>query len=206
MRKAKVRALTGVATVVATVALLAAVPGEGSYGLRARGEFGPPGGAGVLTAVTYDEELVPAGATITVDQRITGGDSMAVSVTVEGARAGHTFGAHVHTDPCTADPDAAGAHYQNAPGEEPWRANPRNEVWLDFTTDTSGLGAATARQEWVFREGGARSLVLHEHATSSGGHHGETPGDAGERVACFTVPFAGVSGSDDGTVASSEGE
>ncbi|MGP3971200.1 superoxide dismutase family protein [Streptomyces sp. 6N223] len=197
MREA-MTAMTAV-TMTATVALAAgggaaAVQGAGeghaAHGLRMGGQFEAPSGGGVLQAVTYDEELVPAGARIGVGQRVTNG-TMVVSVAVEGVEPGHAFGVHVHTAPCTADPDDAGGHYQHRPGEEPWRANPRNEVWLDLTADASGRGAEEARHGWVFREGEARSVVLHEHATAVGGHHGGTPGDAGERVACFTVPFAG---------------
>jgi Cu-Zn family superoxide dismutase len=183
------------AAVAAAAAAAGPVVGEAASGLEMGGRFeaaagGGGGGGGDIQAVTYNEELVPAGARIGVGQRVTNG-TMTVRVEVEGVQSGHTFGVHVHTAPCTADPDDAGGHYQNRPGEEPWRANPDNEVWLDLTADASGRGAVEARQEWVFRDGEARSVVLHEHATETGGHHGGTPGDAGERVACFTVPFTG---------------
>lgn len=166
--------------------------GEGDYWLRARGSFAPTDGSGALQAVTYDEELVPAGARIRLSQRIAEGPDagMMIEMAVDGVREGHTFGVHVHTDPCGADPDASGDHYQNEPGDEPWRANPRNEVWLDFTADRQGGGEARSRQDWIFRPGEANSVVLHEHATETG-HHGGMPGEAGDRVACFTVPFTG---------------
>ncbi|OEV02878.1 hypothetical protein AN216_13765 [Streptomyces oceani] len=158
--------------------------------MRASGEFGPAGADG--KAVTYDERLVPHGAGVKVTQRADR-DGMSVAVRVRGVAADHTFGVHVHTGVCTADPDAAGPHYQNVrdpepPSTDPEYANPRNEVWLDFTSDDDGTARSAAWHPWQFRPGEARSVVLHERATSS--EPGEA-GMAGERVACFTVPFMG---------------
>jgi superoxide dismutase, Cu-Zn family len=197
MRKAtRTAGAAGVA--VAMAAVLAGntaargVGGEGNYWLWADGRFlAATEGTAPPAAVTYDEALVPHGAGITVGQRVDDG-RMVIEVEADGVRRGHTFGVHVHTDPCGADPDAAGDHYQDRPGEQPWRANPHNEVWLDFTADEAGSGGGEVRQEWIFRDGGARSVVLHEHVTDTGLHHDGAPGDAGDRVACFTVPFAGV--------------
>ncbi|MGP4110541.1 superoxide dismutase family protein [Streptomyces sp. 4N509B] len=189
------------ATATATAAEAAATtpgeaPGEGQaaagtvqdpweYTLRAHGTYTVDG----EEAVTYDTELVPEGTTVTVEQFVdTDTDTMRIDLTVSGLRPGHTLGAHVHTEPCGPDPAAAGGHYQHHPGEEPWRANPYNEVWLDVTPDPAGVGVAVAWQRWLFREGGAGSLVLHEHAT-------DETGDAGGRVACLTVPFVGLAGS-----------
>ncbi|SOD60200.1 superoxide dismutase, Cu-Zn family [Streptomyces zhaozhouensis] len=152
------------------------------------GEFAPVG-AGGTDAVTYDEELVAAGATVEVVQWVGDGRTR-VELRVDGLVPGHTYGTHVHTEPCGPDPADSGPHYQHEPSDRPGAANPSNEVWLDLTADGEGAGAATARQDWYFRAGEANSVVVHEHATSRG-HHG-TPGDAGARVACFTVPFRGV--------------
>ncbi|MEO3751012.1 superoxide dismutase family protein [Streptomyces sp. B6B3] len=165
-------------------------------------EDGAPVEDGTPVALTYDATLVPAGAAITVTQHQVGEGTM-VAVAVDGVAPGHTFGGHVHTEPCADDPAAAGGHYQDRPGEDPGLANPGNEVWLDFTADASGDGRAVALQDWSFREGGAGSVVLHEHATETG-HHGGTPGHAGDRVACVTVPFVGEPASP--TVVPSEGE
>jgi superoxide dismutase, Cu-Zn family len=193
MRKAT-KAAGAVSMAVAMAAVLAGNAAAGSeedYWLRADGRFSAvTEGAAPSAAITYDEALVPQGTGITVGQRVDDGRTV-IEVEVDGVRPGHTFGTHVHTEPCGADPEAAGDHYQNEPGEGPRRANPHNEVWLDFTADEAGAGGGEARQEWIFRDGEARSVVLHEHATDTG-HHGGTPGDAGDRVACFTVPFAGV--------------
>ncbi|GAA4804535.1 hypothetical protein GCM10023353_03860 [Tomitella cavernea] len=62
---------------------------------------------------------------------------------------GRDFGAHAHTKPCGPEPSDSGPHYQNvqdpaatadSPSTDPAYANPQNEVWLDFTTDGSGVG------------------------------------------------------------------
>lgn len=143
-------------------------------------------------AVTYDRAEVPAGAGIGVIRRATG-DGTTVRLEVDGLLKNRTYGAHVHTEPCGARPAQAGPHYQNEkdptqPSTDPRYANPRNEVWLDFTTDAQGRATAVSHHDWTFREGGARSVVLHDTRTrTEPGHAGE----AGDRLACFTVPLAG---------------
>ncbi|RCG14821.1 hypothetical protein DQ392_27415 [Streptomyces reniochalinae] len=143
-------------------------------------------------AVTYDRAKVPAGARIGVTRTVADG-ATSVQLEVGGLPKNRTYGAHVHTEPCGAGPDAAGPHYQNKkdpvrPSTDPRYANPRNEVWLDFTTNAKGEGKAVSRHDWTFRKGEARSVVLHERGTrTEAGHAGE----AGARLACFTVPLAG---------------
>ncbi|MFE6959045.1 superoxide dismutase family protein [Streptomyces sp. NPDC057696] len=154
----------------------------GGYGVREAARFSPPNAVVASPALTYDMKLVPAGARIEVVQR-GGHGRVSVSVRVEGLVAGRAYGAHVHQGECGGDPAAAGGHYQHRedpvrPSLDPAHANPENEVWLGFTTDAHGAGAATARQGWEFRPGEARSVVLHG-----------MPGGAGARIACFTVPF-----------------
>ncbi|WP_431033138.1 superoxide dismutase [Streptomyces sp. P6-2-1] len=134
-------------------------------------------------ALTYKPSLVPAGAGVEVEQR-TEGEGTRVTLRVTGLKAGHRYGAHVHTGVCGTDPAAAGGHYQHEkdpaqPSTDPDYANPRNEVWLDVTADTLGNGTATAAHPWDFRPGEARSVVLHEAAGAT------------ERVACVSVPFRG---------------
>lgn len=212
MRSERIRksAVLAVAMTAAAAALLTGAGAAGAtapagYELTAWGQFGPPGERFAPAAVTYDHKLVPAGARIEMRQRISGGitpdgrplpagadagaERMSVEIWVSGVRPGHSFGAHVHTEPCDADPSASGPHYQHVTGTDPALANPENEVWLDFTADAEGTGEAEAVQRWNFRPGEAGSLVLHERPTSTG-HDGHHPGDAGPRAACFTVPFA----------------
>ena len=154
--------------------------------------FLPPGEES--GAITYDETAVPEGATADVQVRVQDGETF-VQFTGTGLEADRDFGAHVHTEPCGDDPDDSGPHYQNEqdpqadpdnPSTDPDYANPENEVWLDFTTDDSGNGDATATVPWQFREGEAQSLVLHEEHTAT--EDGEA-GTAGDRLACVTVEF-----------------
>ncbi|MDT0443706.1 superoxide dismutase family protein [Streptomyces johnsoniae] len=175
------------AAVLATAGAAVAAAGQGDVLLYDAGRFAPVGEAGgeVPKAVTYDEELVPAGSTIHVAQAIRG-EAMQIEVAALGLVPGHTYGTHVHTEPCGADPADSGGHYQDEPGV----VDAQNEVWLDFTVDARGVGKAETGKNWLFRTGGAGSVVLHERATSEG-HDEHPPGDAGGRVACFTLPFAG---------------
>ncbi|MGW1291815.1 superoxide dismutase family protein [Streptomyces sp. NPDC002533] len=150
-----------------------AAVGGGSW-MRAAGVFSPPGSFVQSDALTYDTRLVPAGARIEVT-RFTGPSGTRVGARLHGLVPGRAYGMHVHTSPCGADPAAAGPHYQHRPSAT---ADPVNEVWLDFRTDEDGDGRAEAVHDWNFRAGGARSVIIHDRQ-----------GGAGERAACFTVPF-----------------
>ncbi|MGW2339978.1 superoxide dismutase family protein [Streptomyces sp. NPDC001661] len=150
-----------------------------SYWVRAAGHFSPPDAFVASSALTYDKGLVPPASAIQVAQH--GTDSgMTVSLRVRGLVPGHEYGAHVHQKPCGADPEAAGGHYQNV--VDPKRVTAENELWLDFTADEDGNGRAKVHKKWGLRPGGAGSVVIHDK-----------PGSSGERVACFTVPFASIS-------------
>lgn len=114
-----------------------------------------------------------------------------VFLALRGVEPDHHFGIHVHTRPCGTQPDSSGPHYQNMkdpkqPSTNPKYANARNEVWLDATTNGSGDARAKSLVKWHFRAGEARSVVIHEHGTST--HMGRA-GMAGDRVACINVPF-----------------
>ncbi|WP_151480681.1 superoxide dismutase family protein [Streptomyces albicerus] len=150
------------------------------YRMRTEGRFAPPGSLIPSAAVTYDTKLVPAGSWIEVTQRGAAGGGMTVTLRVTGLKPGHVYGAHVHQKPCGADPADSGGHYQHRPSSDPADANADNEVWLDFTADAYGAGAASAYHDWNFRRGEAASVVLHSE-----------PGNFGARLACFTVPFVG---------------
>ncbi|MEU5449537.1 MULTISPECIES: superoxide dismutase family protein [Streptomyces] len=151
-----------------------AVTAGGSSWTRAAGVFSPPGSFVPSDALTYDTRLVPAGARVEITE-FADPSGTRVEARLRGLVPGRAYGMHVHTSPCGADPAAAGPHYQHRPAAT---ADPVNEVWLDFRTDEDGDGSARARQDWAFREGGARSVIIHDRQ-----------GGAGERAACFTVPF-----------------
>ncbi|MGW2224941.1 superoxide dismutase family protein [Streptomyces formicae] len=157
------------------------------YWMRAEARFAPPTAFIPSPAVTYEQGLVPAASWISVEQRVDGRGTT-VTARVRGMAPGHAYGVHVHQNPCGASPEAAGGHYQHVqdpvqPSKDPAYANPDNEVWLDFTAGADGSGSASAHHLWGFRPGGAGSVVLHRE-----------PGGAGDRVACFTVPFGSPPG------------
>lgn len=148
--------------------------------LRAEGTFSPPTALIPSTAKTYDLDLVPAGAHIVVEQRSERGGTE-VTLYVQGVEPGHAYGVHVHQKPCGPDPQDSGGHYQHQPATDPPHADPDNEVWLNFTAEPDGTGAAHSRHDWSFRAGEAGSVVLHRDQSG-----------AGDRLACFTVPFVPV--------------
>ncbi|MBC9729435.1 superoxide dismutase family protein [Streptomyces sp. TRM68367] len=144
------------------------------------------------TAITHDRDAVPEGSRVVVVEKPHKGGGTTVAVGLKGLQPDRTYGAHVHTKPCGPEPADSGPHYQNTvdpvqPSVDPAYANPDNEVWLDFTTNTRGSGGAVATVDWRFREGAARSVVVHEHATETGPGHA---GMAGARLACVNVPFS----------------
>ncbi|MGV4988003.1 superoxide dismutase family protein [Streptomyces sp. NRAIS4] len=159
--------------------------GSGSahdYSLERSGVFSPPTALVKSSAVTYDQDLVPAASWIRVSQHTDASGATTVELRVTGVKPGHLFGAHIHQKACGADPADAGKHYQNQPGTDTAHVNNKNEVWLDFKSGMAGTGRATATHTWAFRKGEASSVVIHSE-----------PGTMGTRVACFTVPFGGAS-------------
>ncbi|WP_326706092.1 superoxide dismutase family protein [Streptomyces cyaneofuscatus] len=156
-------------------ALVGGASRSGGFWMRADGVFSPPGSFVPSDALTYDTALVPAAARIEITQ-YADRTSHRVGTRLRGLVPNRAYGMHVHTSPCAADPASAGPHYQHRVAAT---ADPVNEVWLDFRTDRNGNGEAEARHEWGFRDGGARSVIVHD-----------AQGGAGKRVACFTVPFS----------------
>jgi Cu-Zn family superoxide dismutase len=135
-------------------------------------------------AVTYDTAAVPEGATAKLTVKGT-----TVRLKVTGLVPGRAYGAHLHVNPCTDKPAEAGPHYQHKidpvqPSVDPRYANPRNEVWLDFTAGADGTGRATSVQRWHFNKSRPPwSMVLHAERTHT--KPGEA-GTAGARLACLT--------------------
>ncbi|MFF5082940.1 superoxide dismutase [Actinoplanes sp. NPDC000266] len=141
-------------------------------------------------AITYEPTVVPPGARAEVGiARNSAG--MIVRLTTSGLIPRRSYGAHLHTAPCTAAPADAGPHYQHrkdpkTPSVNPSYANPRNEIWLDFTADAAGAATVTSEQRWGFAAGTSpRSLVIHALTTRTGAG---VAGTAGERAACLTLP------------------
>ncbi|CAM3830556.1 superoxide dismutase family protein [Kibdelosporangium persicum] len=145
-----------------------------------------PGAEGV----TYNQELAPAGAVLSV-VGVEAPQGTTVLLTTRGLLPEREYGAHVHVKPCGAAPADSGPHFQDKkdpvqPSVDPAYANPRNEVWLDFTTDRQGNAFAVARVPWRFDGREASSVVIHEtHTHTEPGH----AGTAGARLACLSVDF-----------------
>ncbi|MGW1669510.1 superoxide dismutase family protein [Streptomyces sp. NPDC002324] len=153
--------------------------------------FAPADTAALAPAVTYSTELVPVAGRVQVKEELRRDGGTRIELRLRDLAADRTYGAHVHTKPCGKLPADAGPHYQNEldpkqPSVDPAYANPENEVWLDLRTNGNGSARSIAVVDWRFREGGARSVVLHEAATST--HEGHA-GTAGARLACVNVPF-----------------
>jgi Cu-Zn family superoxide dismutase len=146
------------------------------------------------TAITYDAAVVPPGATAEVAVS-TARATTTVRLSATGLIPRRAYGAHLHTQPCTGLPAEAGPHYQHQkdpaaaaspPSVDPAYANPANEVWLDFTADTTGAVAVTSKVAWTFPNGEhARSLIVHAQQTKTAPG---VAGTAGPRVACLTLP------------------
>lgn len=142
-------------------------------------------------AITYKPELLPAGADTTVLSTSRPEGRTTVLLTVHGLRPAHKYGAHVHVNSCGAKGEDAGPHFQNVPDPaqpsvNPAYANPRNEIWLDFTTDKDGNATVVSTVPWRFTDRHPRSIVVHsEHTRTQAGH----AGTAGDRVGCVNVDF-----------------
>jgi superoxide dismutase, Cu-Zn family len=187
MRKLSIL-LIGVMALVTT----AGTAGAADQPLRvvtAHGTFGPyrPG----VVATTYQPHLVPRGASADVFSTSSPGPGTRTVLTVRGLVPNRGYGAHVHTKRCGASGDAAGPHFQFRPdpvqpSTDPKYANPRNEIWLDFTTNARGNAVGTSRVTWQFGNRHAYSVVIHETHTHTGPGHA---GTAGARLACINVAF-----------------
>jgi len=141
-------------------------------------------------AVTYNPSMVPFDAKATA-LGVTGPHGTITTFMVKDLLPDHQYGAHVHTNACGPSPADAGPHYQNVadphqPSVDPTYANPRNEIWLDLTTDHNGNALTLSTVSWAFTTRHAHSIMIHEHHTHTG--DGQA-GTAGARLACLNVNF-----------------
>ncbi|MBW5482576.1 superoxide dismutase family protein [Streptomyces bambusae] len=179
-----------VSTLAVAMAAVSPAGGFPAQDVTVAESFQAADGQATHRAVTFDDKAVPPGARILVTEHADDGGTE-VELKVEGLQPNRTFGAHVHQKACGSAAPDSGPHYQDKadpkqPSTDPAYANDDNEVWLDFTTDGSGEGDSDATVDWRFRPDGARSVVLHDHATETG--QGKA-GTAGDRLACVNVPF-----------------
>lgn len=169
------RRLTALAIGAAALLLAASGAGAGAP-TRARG-------AGELRDLQLTSEQPTDHATAQVTA-VEDGDETTVTLKVQGldhAEAGDVLGAHVHSGTCvTGDGAAAGPHYNSQEGAV---ISDETEVWLDFTIQPNGTGAATATVPFTIDEGDAGAVVIHAV------HTDHTTGLAGARWACLPVEF-----------------
>lgn len=136
--------------------------------------------------------VIPADATARVQAIYDASGKTQVTLHVWGLQPNTEYGAHAHVNACGLTGSAAGPHFQSTadpvlPSVNPAYANPRNEIWLDLTTDESGNGAAQTSVRWQFTpDRRAHSVIIHVEHT----HTGPTDsGLAGARLACLSVDF-----------------
>lgn len=157
-------------------------------------------GEGALTepsatsiADTYNPALAPVGSRLKVVFNPSD-ETTNAQLTVTGLVPNRGYAVHAHTNACGADPAVAGPHYQNTidpvatpqtPSTNPQYANPRNEIWLDVRTDSTGSGTSRTSVPFVFTDRGPGSIVVHE-AMQTATQPGQA-GKAGARIACLTL-------------------
>ena len=149
---------------------------------------------GKVPIISYSTTYVPAGATARVRSMSTASGKTIVTLIVKGLVPDREYGSHAHKFACSAtDPRAAGGHFQYVvdpvqPSTDDAYANPANEIWLDFTTDSDGNASAQAVVDWQFpADRRAQSVIIHDHHTPTGPDG--VAGVAGPRYGCLTVRF-----------------
>lgn len=149
---------------------------------------------GRQSLISYNSTYVPAGATARVRAISTASGKTVVTLQVRGLVPNREYGSHAHKFACSAtDSLAAGGHFQYSvdpvqPSTDDAYANPQNEIWLDFTTDSEGNGSAQTVVNWQFPvDRRAQSVIIHDHHTPTGPDG--SAGVAGPRYGCLSVPF-----------------
>ncbi|GGJ76582.1 hypothetical protein GCM10010123_03240 [Pilimelia anulata] len=161
------------------LAAMAPATAAGPRTLHGSGKATDDGAGG---AFRHDPKLVPDGTSIHLTAASLSTGVTRTTLTVRGLLPNRTYGAHLHAKACTTDPAASGPHYQHEPSTDPHAANPRNEVWLDVTTDANGTAVTAAENPWELRAAPG-ALVIHADPTN----HDHNPGQAGARVACLPL-------------------
>jgi Copper/zinc superoxide dismutase (SODC) len=167
------RRLSGLAA-GAAVLLFAASSAGAAAPTRARG-------AGELRDLQATSAQPTDHGTAQVTAVVAGGQTT-VTLKVQGldhAAAGDVLGAHVHTGSCVAGNGAAAGPHYNAGGG----ISDETEVWLDFTIQPNGTGAATTTVPFTIGDGAAGAVVIHAV------HTDHSTGLAGARWACLPVQF-----------------
>jgi Cu-Zn family superoxide dismutase len=143
-------------------------------------------------AITYNPALVPVGSGAHIVTSSEGGRST-VTLELTGLVPNRQYGAHAHAKTCGPAPADSGPHVQHekdpvTPSVDPAFANPRNEVWLDVSTDAQGNATSSSTVDWEFT-GASRPNAVVVHAMPTSSEPGKA-GTAGDRVACASLPAA----------------
>ncbi|MPY77121.1 MAG: superoxide dismutase [Actinophytocola sp.] len=160
------------------------------HSLSHDGTLAVPGKA--TDGFTYDTKLAPVGTEMAIDMRSFKGKST-FGLKVSGLLPNRGYAAHAHTENCGSNGDIAGPHFQhkpvpkNASDTDPKYANPNNEIWLDLRTDAKGNGSSEAKLPFAITDWSRpKSVVVHaakKTSTAPG-----MAGEAGDRIACLTLP------------------
>lgn len=91
-------------------------------------------------------------------KRLASGDTgkTMVDLRVEGLQPNAKYPVHIHNLPCAEK--GGGGHYQH---EKVGNVDDVNEIWLTFTSDSSGVGSSQAEHGHVSRPD-AQSIVIHD--------------------------------------------
>lgn len=197
--KGPMRRRLTLATIIAVVALTPTacaykgltMASQSAMTLHGEGALTEPSATSI--ADTYDPALAPVGSRLKVVFNPSD-ETTNAELTVTGLVPNRGYAVHAHTNACSATPAVAGPHYQNTvdpaatpqtPSTNPQYANPRNEVWLDVRTDSTGSGTSRTTVPFVFTDRGPGSIVVHE-AMQTATEPGQA-GGAGARIACLTL-------------------
>ena len=91
-------------------------------------------------------------------KRLPSGDTgkTVVDLNVKGLHPNEKYPVHVHNLPCSEK--GGGGHYQHEKGG---KVDDVNEIWLTFTSNSSGAGSSQAEHNHVARPD-AQSIVIHD--------------------------------------------
>lgn len=143
-----------------------------------QGTFGPY--CQYAVATTYDQSLVPDGATATVTVSETEADTT-VDLLVQGALPNTSYSGRMHRNLCGATPEDAGDEYVNNGGPD----GQSGATVLDFSTDSDGNATATTTVPWLISDDATGKSILLQAGQDAGSETG-TP-STNNAVACISL-------------------
>ena len=144
-----------------------------------QGTFGPY--CRNTVATTYDQSLVPDGATATVTVSETEADTT-LELLIQGALPDTSYSGRMHQNLCGATPADAGEEYVNDGGPD----GQSGPTVLDFSTDSDGNATVTTTVPWLITDDGTgRSILL--QAAAEAGSGTTTPASDANAAACISL-------------------